>query len=128
VIAAICAVPAALGAVAGGAISVLGGEVNVNDSFSLVAPEAAGMGLALRTALPPGLAILGTLPVLAARAAETGGRPMVPAALYAGLGVLLAFSLAAGWVRLRHDIRAWMTSQAELQKSGGRREPAEEGA
>jgi hypothetical protein len=39
------------------------------------------------------------------------------------------FTLVAGWVRLRHDIHAWMQSQAELQKkSGGARGPVEEGA
>jgi hypothetical protein len=129
VIAAVCAVPAALGAVAGGAVSVLGGEVSVDDSWTLVAPEAAGLGLVLRTAIPPALAIVGTLPVLAARAAVDGGRPVLPAAGYASLGVLLAFTLVAGWVRLRHDIHAWLQSQAELQKkSGGASDPAEEGA
>jgi hypothetical protein len=128
VIAALCAGPAALGAVAGGAVSVLGGEVSVDETFTLVAPEAAGLGLVLRTAIPPALAILGTLPVLAARAAVDAGRPPVAAAGYAGLGVLLVFGLVAGWVRMRHDIHAWLSSQVQLQKSGGRSRPVEEGA
>jgi hypothetical protein len=123
-IALVCAVPAALGAVAGAAVSVLGGEVSVDDTWTLMAPEAAGLGLVLRTALPPALAIVGTLPVLAARVAVEAGRPPVPAAGSAGLGVLLLFVLAACWVRLRHDIRAWLSSQAELQRSRGRGEHA----
>ena len=128
-IAVVCAVPAALGAVAGGAVSVLGGEVNVNEAWTLAAPEAAGLGLVLRTAIPPALAIVGTLPVLAARTAVEHGSPGVPASASAGVGVVLVFVLVASWVRLRHDIHAWLSSQAELQKKGGgRREPAEEGA
>jgi hypothetical protein len=129
-IAAVCAVPAALGAVAGGAVSVLGGEVNVDETWTLVAPEAAGMGLALRTAIPPALAVAGTLPVLAARAAVEQGRAGVPAAAVAGVGVLALFGLVATWVRLRHDIRAWLSSRVERQRSRGRTAPAsvEEGA
>ena len=129
-IALVCAVPAALGAVGGAAVSVLGGEVNVDDTWTLVAPEAAGLGLVLRTAIPPAVAILGTLPVLAARTAFEQGRPPVGAAATAAGGVLLVFVLVACWVRLRHDIRAWLGSQAELQRGGGRDKPTavEEGA
>jgi hypothetical protein len=129
-IAFVCAVPAALGAVGGAAVSVLGGEINVDDTWTLVAPEAAGLGLVLRTAIPPAIAILSTLPVLAARVAVEHGRPPVGAAASASVGVLAVFVLVAGWVRMRHDIRAWLSSQAELQRGGGRGERAavEEGA
>jgi hypothetical protein len=118
-VAAVCAVPAALGAVAGGAVSTLSGEVSTGgEAWALAAPEAAGMGLVLHTALPPALAIGGTLPVLAARAAASQGRPPVESALSAAMAVVLVFVLVAGWVRVRHEIRGWMDSQAERPEAG----------
>jgi hypothetical protein len=136
-VAVVCAVPAALGAVAGGAVSVLGGEVSMDDTWMLVPPEAAGTGLVIRTALPPGLAIAGTLPVLAARHAFDQGQGPVPAAALAGAGVLVLFLLVAGWVLVRHDIQTWWHSEARrgfLEPGGGgggaseARELSEDGA
>ncbi len=118
-VAAVCAVPAALGAVAGGAVSTLSGEVSTGgEAWALAAPEAAGVGLVLHTALPPALAIGGTLPVLAARAAASQGRPPVESALSAAMAVVLVFVLVAAWVRVRHEIRGWMDSQVERSRAG----------
>jgi hypothetical protein len=127
-IAVVCAVPAALGAVAGGAVSTLGGEVSTGgEAWALAAPEAAGMGLVLHTALPPALAIGGTLPVLAARSAEASGRPPLEAAGSVAMAVVLVFVMVAAWVRVRHEIKGWMDSQAESQ-SGRQAEPTGGGA
>src|SRR4029453_3384560 len=64
-VAAACIVPAALGGVGGAAFSTLSDPLAAgggDGGWSLVAPETAGMVLAVRTARPPGLAIAGPLP------------------------------------------------------------------
>ena len=60
-IAAVCVLPAALGAVAGALVSVVGGAPSQTGggSWSLLPPEVAGMRLAFRTGFPPALAIVG---------------------------------------------------------------------
>ncbi|HLM29817.1 MAG TPA: hypothetical protein VK360_07835 [Acidimicrobiales bacterium] len=108
-VSAICVVPAAMGSVAGAATSVLSGmpEVAGGDAWSLVPPEVAGMRIVVRAVWPPALATLGTLPVLAARAAADNGRPAASAAGAAAVGVVAVFVLVAGWVRTRDRLHAW---------------------
>ena len=79
-------IPAALGAVAGAIVSVVAGAPNAGggDAWSLLPPEVAGMRLAFRTGWPPALAVIGTLPVLAARTAARNATPAASAALAAG--------------------------------------------
>jgi hypothetical protein len=117
-VAAIVVVPLALGAVAGGIVSVLSGPASTSGSWSLAPPEAQGMRLAFRTAWPPALAVIGTLPVLAARAAEEAGEPPTQATATAALGVAALFVLVCGWVRLRDEIGAWFSTQ--MEQSGAR--------
>ena len=113
-VAAACIVPAALGGVGGAAFSTLSDPLAAgggDGGWSLVAPETAGMVLAVRTALPPALAIGGTLPLLAARAAFDDGASAVDAASTAGVAVLVGFGLVAVWVRAREELRArWEAS------------------
>jgi hypothetical protein len=108
-VAAICAVPAALGSVAGAVTSVVSGmpDVSAGDAWSLVPPEVAGMRIVVRAAWPPALAVLGTLPVLAARAAAENGRPVAAAAGAAAVGVVVMFVLVGGWLRMRDRLHAW---------------------
>jgi hypothetical protein len=108
-VAAICVVPAALGSVAGAATSVLSGlpQVSAGDAWSLVPPEVAGMRIVVRAVWPPALAVLGTLPVLAARAAAENGRPAASAAGAAAVGVVVVFVLVGSWVRSRDRMHAW---------------------
>jgi hypothetical protein len=108
-VAAICVVPAALGSVAGAVTSVVGGmpEVSAGDAWALMPPEVAGMRIVLRAAWPPALAVLGTLPVLAARAAAENGRPAASAAGAAAVGVAVVFVLVAAWLRMRDRMHAW---------------------
>jgi hypothetical protein len=119
-IAAACVIPAALGAVAGAMVSVVGGAPSAGggDAWSLLPPEVAGMRLAFRTGWPPALAVIGTLPVLAARTAARNAAPAAPAALAAGTGVVILFVLVCGWVRLRSRIHAWWKAQMELATRG----------
>ena len=108
-VAAICVVPAALGSVAGAVTSVLSGmpEVSGGDAWSLMPPEVAGMRIVVRAIWPPALAVLGTLPVLAARVAAENGRPAASAAGTAAVGVVVVFVLVGIWVRLRDRMHAW---------------------
>ena len=102
-IAAACVIPAALGAVAGAIVSVVAGAPSAGggDAWSLLPPEIAGMRLAFRTGWPPALAVLGSVPVLAARTAARNNTPAAPAALATGIGVLVLFVLVCGWLRSR---------------------------
>ncbi|MBA2283726.1 MAG: hypothetical protein H0W25_21165 [Acidimicrobiia bacterium] len=86
-------------------------------AWSLAPPEAAGMRLLFRTAWPPALAIVGTLPLLVARGAfETGGDP-AGAALQASSLLIAIGILTAWWLRVREDIKAWWRRQSEVARS-----------
>jgi hypothetical protein len=74
-------------------------------------PEVAGMRLVYRTAWPPGMAVIGTVPVLAARTAARHGVSAVPVALATGGGVLVLFIIVCGWVRERERVHAWWRAQ-----------------
>jgi len=118
-IAAACVIPAALGGVAGALVSVIAGAPNAGgDGWSLLPPEVAGMRLAFRTGWPPALAVIGTLPVLAARTAARNNALAPSAAFAAGTGVVLLFVLVCGWVRMRSRIHAWWRAQMELAGRG----------
>jgi hypothetical protein len=112
-IGAACVLPAALGAVAGATVSVVGGAPSQGDTWSLMPPEVAGMRLVYRTAWPPAMAIIGIVPVLAARTAARNGVPAAPVALAAGTAVLILFVLVCGWVRLRDRMHTWWRRQMD---------------
>ena len=115
-IAAACVLPAALGAVGGAIVSVVAGPASVGgggDTWSLMPPEVAGMRLVYRNAWPPAMAIIGTVPVLAARTAARHGASAPLVALAAGGGVLVLFLLVCGWVRQREHIHAWWRRQMD---------------
>jgi hypothetical protein len=113
-IGAVCVLPGALGAVGGAVISVVGGAPSHGgggDTWSLMPPEVAGMRLVYRTAWPPAMAIIGIVPVLAARTAARAGAPAAPFALAAGGVVLVLFVIVCGWVRERERVHAWWRAQ-----------------
>jgi hypothetical protein len=70
-------------------------------------PEVAGMTTMTRAVWPVVVSILGSLPVLAVRAAVDNGDHPVAAALRTVVGVALLLFLVAGWVRQRDAIRRW---------------------
>lgn len=109
--------PAVLGAVAGAAISIVSGAPGTGSEPSLLAmagpPEAAGMGLVLRTAWPPALAVLGVLPVLSLHAAYQRGMSLTGAGMSSLLGAAIVFTLIGGWIRFREGIRLWFAQQME---------------
>jgi hypothetical protein len=128
-IAAACVVPAALGAVGGAVVSVVAGAPSQTggDTWSLMPPEVAGMRLVYRTAWPPGMAVLGTVPVLAARTAARHGAPAAPVALATGGGVLVIFVIVMGWVRLRNRIHEWWRAQMDAAMPSRREEVVADG-
>jgi hypothetical protein len=108
-VAAVALVPASLCAVAGAAITVLADDGGgASASAGMVQPEIAGPRLVLRTVWPPTVAVVGTLPVLAARASsgpaeQIGGA--VVAAVPAALGCVGLALAVFVWVRYRSDLR-----------------------
>jgi hypothetical protein len=120
-------VPAALGGVAGAVTSVLAGSPDTGDGgWSLVPPEVAGMRVVARSAWPLVLAIAGTLPVLAARAAADGGDGSPYAAAgNAAVAAVVVFGLVAWWVRKRDHLHAaW---KAALDQAFPDKTPRQEG-
>jgi hypothetical protein len=112
-IAAACLLPVAGGALAGAAVSLVG-EVRTSSTWdSLLPPDAAGARIVVRTAIPPALAIGGTLPLLAARSSYEHGDLVAPVLANAVLGVAVVVALVVSWVRFREDIHLWM---AEIGK------------
>ncbi len=117
-VAAAVALSAGLAAVAGAAVSVLMGapsQVRV-DQVSMITPEFAGMRTVMRTAWPPALAVIGTLPVLVARIVSH--RHKLPASASSGaitvlVPVLSLCVLVGGWVRFREPIHAWWRQLVE---------------
>nr|MBA3281682.1 hypothetical protein [Acidimicrobiia bacterium] len=87
-----------------------------------------------RTVWPPGLAVLGTLPLLAARAAERGvsDPPPLSAATTVAVPLLILAGVVGGWVRFRDDIHAWIKTASEqmsptkaVERAAAEREAAE---
>jgi hypothetical protein len=113
-LAAVLVVPLALGGLGGALVSVLASPVSVSEGWSLAPPEAQGMRLALRTAWPPGVAVLGAAPLLLGRAAVDDGRAALAGVQPALVGVGLLFALICGWVRVRDDVAAWWKAQMAL--------------
>jgi hypothetical protein len=100
----ICAPPAAMGGVAGAATSL----VAVPDPLEalLMPPEVTGAFQAFRVARPLLLALAGTLPVLAARAAADQGTSALAAAGAAAVAVGIGFLLVVGWLWQRDRLQA----------------------
>jgi len=111
-VAALVALSAGLCAAAGAAVSVLMGAPSAVkvDQISMITPEFAGMRTVLRSAWPPALAVLGTLPVLAAHIVsqrhKAPGSP-TSGALTVLVPVIALCVLVCGWVRFREEIHAW---------------------
>jgi hypothetical protein len=96
--------PAALAAVCGGAITVVSDAAPDTIPEVMVQPEVAGPRLLFRTAWPPAVAVIGTVPLLAARAADGSGDDAARAVVLTAVPVVLLCMLVVGWVRFRADI------------------------
>lgn len=117
-VAALAVVPATLAAVCGAVISVLMGAPKPFDTLSMTSPEIAGMRTLVRTTWPPMVAVLGTVPVLAAREAlQHPPLRFATVEVAAALGVFTVTFVTVGWVRFRDDIHAWWTALAADAKA-----------
>lgn len=112
------AVMAGIFAACGAAISVVQGAPDPVDTLSMVTPEIAGTRTVIRTALPPALAVLGLMPLLAARASELGVQdpPPMAAAMNVAIPLVFVVVLVGGYIRFRDEIRIWM-AEASAQMS-----------
>lgn len=108
-LAAVAVVPLGLAALAGAVTSALMGAptAGASDMTNMLPPEFAGMKNAMRAAWPPGLAILGTVPLVVARAVTEQGHPWERATIFTALAVTAVAVLAGVWVRYREDIHEW---------------------
>jgi hypothetical protein len=114
-VAAICAPAAAMGGIAGAAASL----VTVADPLEalLMPPEVTGAWQAIRVIRPLLLTLVGTLPVLAARAADRAGSSAAAAAGAATAGVTVGFLLVIAWLWQRDKLQAAL--QANVSRSRG---------
>jgi hypothetical protein len=106
-LAAIIWLPASFAAAAGAVVSVVMGAPEPARDGSLMPPEFAGMKLVARTAWPLVLALIGTMPALAAQRAALDGHDPRPPTAQVALFVLIVAGFAAAWVRFRDDVHAW---------------------
>lgn len=118
----IVGVMASVLAACGAVVSIVQGAPEAVDSMAMTTPEIAGMRTVYRAAWPPGMAVLGTLPLVAARAAaERAARPAggaetlapIAAAVLTSLPLLLLVALVAGWARFHDQIHAWIAEAME---------------
>jgi len=110
----VCAPAAALAGVAGAGASL----VAVPDPVEalLMPPEVTGAYQAFRIARPLVLAIAGTLPVLAARAADGAGGPAVAVAGTATLAVAAGFGVFVAWLRSREALQKALQAAVNPRK------------
>jgi hypothetical protein len=128
-LAAVLCLPAAWCGAAGAVISTAMGAPEPFKDGQLMPPEFAGMKLAFRTAWPMIVAIIGTLPVVAARRAHTNGMSPIPAAAQAGVAALLVAAMTVAWLRFREPAKAWWRRYMEEgQKAAKDRQAAKQGA
>lgn len=113
---------ASLLAACGATVSVIQGAPDAVDALAISTPEIAGIRTVFRTAWPPGLAVLGTLPLVAATSAaervanRVGDEQAVPAlamAVLVSLPLVLVIVIVAGWARFHDQFHAWLRDAME---------------
>lgn len=99
--------PAALAGVSGAAVTVVSEATLETSQEAIMPPEVAGPRLLFRTVWPPAIAVIGMLPLLAARAAssDTGLGAVVTRM---SIPVAVLCMVVFGWVRFRSDLHAAM--------------------
>lgn len=119
-VAATVAAPAAIAGLAGAAVSVVRNDSMLGSGpaqETMVLPEVAGLGVVYQTALPPAIAVVGFVPVLAARNADD------PAAAASGTAwlVVAVVGLVIAWIRYRDDFARFKTEAMEASSFGSAR-------
>jgi hypothetical protein len=124
---AVVSLPAMWAAGAGAVISVAGEEPEPgpSDTNQMLPPEVAGMRIMFRTVWPVVVCILGTVPVLGARSAESRGLSPLAGAIQGGMAVAVVVGLTAAWLRFREPAKVWWRSMLrESQQEQARRSAA----
>lgn len=111
--------PAALAAVSGAAITVASEATLDSSQEAIMPPEVAGPRLLFRTVWPPAVAVIGMLPLLAARAAAEQGRRPGPSVTTFAIPVVVLCMAVFGWVRFREDIHRAMAEATGGTATGG---------
>ena len=79
----------------------------------------------VRAAWPPAIAVLGAVPIVAARASANSGNPSGPPETSVAIVAVAVALLVAAWVRYRDDIHEWWkASMAEANEQKAAREKA----
>jgi hypothetical protein len=107
-IGAITVVTAALGSVAGAAISTVAGPPDPLSGWAIGAPEIAGVHNVVRLLWPPGLAMIGCVPPLVASRVAAHGAS-VPTGLAIATAIVLVIEIGVfAWVHARDSVLAKM--------------------
>lgn len=115
-------VPAALAGVCGAVINAVRGAPDpLGDANATLymPPEVSGMGTVIRTAWPPFVSVLGSLPVAVLARAHDNGDNLPAVMVRTALGVGVLCFLVAGWVRQRDAIRQWFRNAQKQSAAGG---------
>jgi hypothetical protein len=114
-VAAIVALSAVLGGMAGAALNIVGGAPDplaASTERNFMPPEVAGTTTIIKAVWPVALSIAASAPILLARTAADGDSTALAGA---ARGALLAFLIVAGtaaWVRFRDEAKAWLRQSA----------------
>jgi hypothetical protein len=111
----ISGVSVAVAGLAGAVLNVISGQPSHKSDLALMAPEVAGMGMVMKSALPLLIAVAGALPLLVVEANEHAGRPQLQGATTAWAGVLVLVGLVLGWTHQREEISRWWQEAQEAQ-------------
>jgi hypothetical protein len=112
-LAALAALPAVWCGAGGAAVSVGMGAPKAGGTQQLLPPEAAGFTIAIRTAWPLVVALLGTLPAVVARHGAADGDPALVAGAPAVSFALLVCLAVVAWLRFRDAASAWWRQAIE---------------
>jgi hypothetical protein len=114
-VAAIAALPAAVGGLAGACINIVSGapdQINSTAQQNMMPPEVAGTASLIKAIWPVVIATAGSLPMLAAREAMDNGQGAPAAAARISIAIALLAALVGGWIRFRDDIKQWISNAA----------------
>jgi hypothetical protein len=118
---ALMVVPAALCGVAAACVSVIQGPPPVfSSSSNMLPPEMAGIRSLVRTALPPLVAAVGVLPILAARSPAAGQDAATATGAVLPF-VVIVVALVGVWIRYRNRAAAWW--RASMEEATAARQP-----
>lgn len=106
---ALTTITAALAAIAGGAVSMVGEATLTVADEAMMPPEVAGPRVVMKTLWPPFIAVTGFAPVVGAVLAQRAGVDPTRGALFGAAPALLLSAAVALWVYYRDEIHRTMS-------------------